>query len=761
MLHTHSSIRFRRWSRVNYAAFVSMCREVTIGVLSFSVGEKSLLKSNVLFPVFVDCHTDSEVDDPEKETDIFVSGQLDTFFIQVQNTDAAAAVTGLLYLFYLKTVETGTLLFQPFFYFYSMRNKFFITMLLGISIAQSFKAQTVQDSLKVVELKSLDVTAQKSRLYSEQARSLTIIDRQTIQQLPVNSLDELLESVAGIDVRNRGIGGTQADISIRGGSFDQVLVLLNGVNITDPQTGHYNLDLPVELSDIVRIEFLQGSAARIYGPNAFSGAINIITEKKETGSLAVQTSAGSYNTFMENASAGLANGRIQTFASVTHKSSDGYINNTDYDIKNAFSQTALRTDNAGKFDLQLGYQQKSYGANSFYSLAYPNQFDHTKTLYGSLNWGFQLNSQTSFNVQFYTRTHYDRFELYRDNLGAPAWYTDHNYHLTNINGGKATATIVESLGKFTAGVDVRNEHIYSTVLGTLLSQPVDNIFDKGHDFKYESNRLLPSLFADYTVNFGRFFLSAGLSTTRSDQFGTHTSGGVEGALHISEAIRIFASANSAVRLPTFTDLYYKGADHIANPDLKPEKSKTIEFGIKYDQNGLKLSGSAFYRYGSDIIDWVKEPDSTKWLSKNLTNVNAVGADLSADYRFENGFVRKVSLAYSFVSLNKKAGGYDSKYALDYLKHKAVMGLQHYILSSLTANWNIGYYDRAGDYTDFATKEKVTYKPYFMADIRLQWTARACDVYVDINNLFNHNYVDFGGLEQPGRNFVAGVRVKID
>jgi iron complex outermembrane receptor protein len=634
-------------------------------------------------------------------------------------------------------------------------------MLMGSFVVQSINAQIVQDSLKTVDLQSLDVTAERVKLYSSQARILTVIDKQTIRQLPVTNIDELLESVAGIDVRNRGVGGTQADLSIRGGSFDQVLVLLNGVNITDPQTGHYNLDLPVELSDIVRIEFLQGSAARIYGPNAFSGAINIITEKKETGSLAVATSAGSYNTFMENASAGLGNDKVQTFASVTHKSSNGYIDNTDYDIKNAFTQTVLHTNNYGKYDLQLGYQEKSYGANSFYTLAFPNQFDHTQTFYGSLNWNFQMNSQTSFSVQFYTRTHYDRFELFRDFVDASAKYTDHNYHLTNVCGGKTTATIIESFGKVTAGIDVRNEHIYSTVLGTLLEQPVNNIFDKGHDFKYESNRLLPTLFADYTVNMGKFFFSAGLSTTRSDQFGSHTAGGIEGAYHVSDVVRVFASANSAVRLPTFTDLYYKSDNQIANPDLKPEKSQILEFGIKYDKNQLKLSASSFYRYGSDIIDWVKEPDSTKWLSKNLTSVNAVGTDFSADYRFANGFVRKISVAYSFVSLDKKAGGYDSKYALDYLKHKAVMGLQHSILSNLSANWKIGYYDRAGDYTDFATKEKKIYDPYLMADVRFLWSAGSYEIYADINNLFNHNYVDFGGLAQPGRNFVAGVRVKID
>lgn len=640
-----------------------------------------------------------------------------------------------------------------------MRKTFVLSLLSCMFFVQIALGQATADTLSV-NLKSIDVNARRNNLYSGIGRVLTVVDRKAIQQMPVQNIDELLESISGIDVRQRGVGGTQSDISIRGGSFDQVLVLLNGVNITDPQTGHYNLDIPVDLSDIVRVELLQGSAARVYGPNAFSGAINIVTEKNRKKSLSAQLSAGSFETFNQSVSSGIGNDKIQTFASVTHKSSKGYIDNTDYDIFNAFSQSVLRTDKAGKFDLQLAYQQKSYGANGFYSLKYPNQFDHTQTFFAALNWSY-ISENANLTAQTYARKHYDRFELFRDFEGALPFYTGHNYHLTDVAGAKAASTIQSGLGKITLGADVRNEHIYSTVLGETITQAVDNVFDNNNPFTKEDNRLLTTAFFDYSKNINSFYLSFGVAATFNNQFGTSGFGGFDIAYLPDEYIRLYFSANTAVRLPTFTDLYYQSATQIANPDLQPEKSKTLELGIKSDRKNLRLGGSAFYRIGNDIIDWGKNPDSTKWESKNLTNVNAFGVDAMAEYVFNEGFLKKTGFSYSYLSLDKEAVDFDSKYALDYMKHKAILSIQHNIWNKLSALWKFGYYDRAGDYTDFVTGQKVNYKPYLMADIRLSWTAKRYELYADANNLLNSTYADFGGLTQPGRNFMVGVRVKLE
>lgn len=613
-----------------------------------------------------------------------------------------------------------------------------------------------------VELNELEVSAGRTKMYSNLGRIVSVIDKLEIEKAAVRSIDDLLDYVAGLDVRQRGMYGVQTDISIRGGSFDQILVLLNGVNITDPQTGHYNLDIPLDLSDVSRVEILQGSAARLLGPNAFSGVINIITDEKTKSNVSLQTAAGSYG-FLSNSVTGNYNDeKFNVLGSVSHKKSDGYIDNTDFKISSAYLQAGMRTVNAGKFSVQLAYQQKSFGANSFYSAAYPNQFEHTKTMFSALDWNKKAGSW-DFVSQVYWRQHHDRFELFRNFEGAEdfAWYKDHNYHQTDVTGGKANASYSWNLGKTSIGVDIRNEHIYSTVLGVNMENTRKIPFEKDKNFTKASNRLLSTVFLDHSLVFGKWYASAGAALTHNKQFGTNVNGGADLAFRPTEYSRIFVAANSAVRLPTFTDLYYQSATQISNPNLKPEQSTTFELGTKINPLNWTIEATAYYRIGNNIIDWVKTPEAEKWESRNLTNVNAMGFDLSGEYRFQNNFLHSVGANYSYLNLDKKADGYDSKYALDYLKHKFVFNLNHAIFSKLLMHWNLAMFDRSGTYTDFASKNLLDYKPYWMLNSKLIWKGERMTLFAEVNNILNQKYVEFGGIEQPGVNFNTGIKLSLN
>jgi len=160
-----------------------------------------------------------------------------------------------------------------------------------------------------------------------------------------------------------------------------------------------------------------------------------------------------------------------------------------------------------------------------------------------------------------------------------------------------------------------------------------------------------------------------------------------------------------------------------------------------------------------ITSRVKYPDSTKWISQNLTQVNAVGIDLNAEYNFLNSFFEKLKFSYSYLNMDKVVTGYDSKYALDYLKHKAALSLQHRIFGHLTANWQVSYNDRSGNYSLSSSTPLQKYKPYFLVNTRLLWSAKKYELFVDQNNILNTDYTDFGGLTQPGINFNAGLRLK--
>ena len=630
-----------------------------------------------------------------------------------------------------------------------MRRFFILFSLISLVTFQTVRSQEKADS---VNLSDVEVNATRNKLYSEMGRVLTVIDRTEIKRSAVQSIDQLLDYVAGIDIRQRGTNSTQADISVRGGSFDQVLVLLNSVNITDPQTGHFNLDIPLNLSDVSRVEILQGSSARVLGSNAFSGAINIVTESNEPNSLRAELTGGSFNTFGQSVTNTSGNERLHTLVSVSHRSSDGYTRNTDYDFVNAFFQSVLNTNSAGKFDLQVAAQQKAFGANGFYGLAYPNQYERSKTFLTALNWSLTRN-KLIYSAQAYWRRHNDRFEL---DYNKPAGW---NYHQTDVTGAKFTVDALTSLGKTTLGAELRNEHILSNKLGEArdsLKVP----FEESGYFTKETNRLNSSAFLNHAVTVGKFYASAGVSETYTSKYGLNGAGGADIAYRFSDKYRVFASFNSAVRLPTFTDIYYVYPNvQVADPNIKPEHSQTFEVGTKMNESNWKLQATAYYRLGQNVIDWILVPGETVWRNKNLTNVNALGADVNAEYIFQDFIIRKIGIAYSYLTMNKDASTFDSKYALDYLKNKAVVSLDHKIAGKLSASWKFSYLDRAGSYTD-VNKKLQSFSAYALLDCRLLWNGKGFDVFADVNNIFDKAYADYGGLTQPGRNFNAGIKLKL-
>lgn len=618
-----------------------------------------------------------------------------------------------------------------------------------------------QENSKITELREVQIQANRAKIYPDASRVVNIIEKSEIEILPVKSLDELLDNIAGIDARQRGAGGVQTDVSMHGGTFDQVLILLNGVNITDPQTGHHNLNIPIDLNDISRIEILQGSAARIYGPNAFSGAINIITSETNKNKISSHNEVASYGTWKQNISGNYFSENFQTFASASYIQSDGYTKNTDYKISNALCETKINTSKAGYYKFQVAVQTKDFGANGFYTLKYPNQFESTKTLISSLEWNIEKDFY-SLNAQAYWRRHHDRFELFRNFSYAETWYKNHNYHQTDIFGGKiATNLDWKMMGKTTVGIDLRNEHIFSNILGNQIITPRNVPFgDDSVFFNFEDNRLLITSVIDHTIKVEQWNFAGGISTTFNKQFHTQINGGIDIGYKWNKNLKLFATLNSAVRLPTFTDLYYKSATQLANPNLKPEKSLNVEVGSKYNVENFTSDVDIYHRWGKNIIDWIKKPEETKWKSANITNVNATGLDVNMGYKLQKKIIKSISISYSYLNLNKKATEYDSKYALDYLKHKFVIGINHKITKNVSANWNVRIYDRAGNYTDFFTNQLTDYKPYTLLNNRILWSNKNIDLYLDLNNILNQNYIEFGGLEQPKINYNLGIVLKI-
>jgi iron complex outermembrane receptor protein len=625
------------------------------------------------------------------------------------------------------------------------------------------------NSVKEIEVEEVVVSAQRAPVaFSQVARIVTIIGKDEIQNAPVQNLQDLLEYALNIDVRQRGGNGVQADVSIRGSTFDQVLILLNGININDPQTGHHNLNLPVSFDAIERIEILEGPASRIYGPNAFSGAINIITGVSDQSNLKARLSGGQYGYYDAGASGTFVSGKLKNVVNIDHRSSDGYTNNTDFKLTDAFYQGKLETD-AGNFELQGGFSERGFGANSFYTPAYPNQFEEIKTMFGSVK--METGKIVHFTPSVYWRRNQDRFELFRDNESAPAWYKSHNYHLTDTYGSNLNAWFSSDWGLTDFGVDFRSENIWSTVLGKEMDEPTDVPGEPGIEFLYSDTRTNFSLFFEHSKSWKTLTLSGGLMANWNSNLGRHWNiyPGLDFSWKIVDNLKYYASVNKSLRLPTFTDLYYKSPTNVGNLSLKPEEAIAFETGFKYNNAKFNAHAAYFHRWGTNMIDWVRQPNESIWYAQNITELNTDGFEIALktfpSKIFDRDiFVKSFDISYSYLDQGKETGDYISKYVLDYLRHKIDVRLAHSVYKNFSLNWHFSYQDRNGTYTEWTGTgygNEVEYNPFWLVDARLNWNWKFTNIYLEATNLLKINYYDYGNVEQPGTWIKAGIVQRIN
>ncbi len=622
----------------------------------------------------------------------------------------------------------------------------------------SAQKQTIvnRDSIPDQALDEVIVTVSKVDLKLNQvARFVTVISKEEIARQPVQSIEDLLKSVAGIDVRQRGANGVQADISVRGGTFDQVAILLNGANLSNPQTGHYSFDIPINLSDIEQIEIIQGPSSLLYGASAFSGGINIITKKQTDSKAYASVEGGMHELF--NVAGG---GALQTKTSfhrlsAGYNSSLGYIADSDYKIYNTYYQSRFLQGN-NKLDIQAGYNAKAYGANTFYSPVYTNQFDETQSIFASVRG--ETSGKLKFIPQIYWNRHWDCFQLFRDGTpDIPSWYTGHNYHQSDVYGFNLNVQYQWKYGIMNFGGEFRNEGILSNVLGKPMETPIDKYTKSG-------NRSNISYFLEQSFLSEHFTLVLGLLVNQNtallnEDFGFYPN--INASYRFSNSVSLFAAWNNAMRMPTFTDLYYNTPTHIGNAQLLPEKSRSAEIGVKYANRFISAYLTGFTVRSKDVIDWVKDnPEEAKYQARNLDKLDKTGVEMNLSFYLDAVFpvLKKTYLqaGYVFVDQTKNTQDLISSYALDYLKHKFTLQLNHPIYKGLSANWQFRWQDRVGSYTEAGTGNQIPYPAYSLLDLKLNWKLKDFNIYVSANNLFDLKYYDLGDIPQPGFWLSGGV-----
>ena len=628
--------------------------------------------------------------------------------------------------------------------------------------AEKITAERSIDTIPPTELDEVVVTASKVGLpLNLAAKHVTLISKQEIERAPVRSIEDLLNYVAGVDILQRGPHGVQADISLRGGSFDQTAILLDGINLTSPHTGHYSFDIPVNLSDIERIEIVQGPSSMVYGASAFAGGVNIITKKDYKSNAFAKLEGGMHGLFgAEARGAYQANSSTHSF-SVGYKQSDGYIRNSDYKIANLLWQSKFDI-NGSDVDFQAGLNDKAYGANTFYSAAYPNQFDNTQGIFMSVRG--ESHGKLKFIPHIYWSRHYDEFQLIREGTpDVPAWYKNHNYHRSDVFGMNLHTQVASKWGITSFGGEFRNEGILSNVLG----KPMEDTLGR---YTKSDNRTHISYFAEHNFIWEKLTLSLGgllnYNTAIADRFDFYPA--LNGSFRATDRLSLYASWNKATRMPTFTDLYYTTKTHIGNSNLKAEESEAFETGIKYSHPVINGSLAIFHMKGRNMIDWVKASPEALWESRNHTRLNKQGFEADLNLNLASWFgsgqpMRTLSFGYMYIDQERVEDELISNYTLNHLRHKVTAGLHHVVAKQLSLSWHFRWQQRVGSYVqyvDLKPGERMEYAPFALLDVKANYALPRANLFLHANNIFNTTHVDFGNIPQPGFWLSGGVSVQL-
>lgn len=594
-----------------------------------------------------------------------------------------------------------------------------------------------------------EIIIQGSRIqipFSKQNRDIVIIDSKVIESLPVNSLNELLGYVSGIDVRERSPWGGQADISINGGTFDQTLVLLNGIKIIDPQTGHNMMNLPISKDAIERIEIMKGAAASAYGINAMNGVINIITKQPDASGVIISMNGGSsfekdtsknrlYGAVGMDVTASMAGKKSQHLVSLSTLQSSGHRHNTPMNNNKAFYQNKLTIGNNHYLQLMGGFIYNDFGANGFYAApADVESREIVQTGIAAIKGEFKAKERWTIRPSVNYRYNHDDYIFVRKN---PSIYE--NNHFSNVVDASINNSILTGIGTIGVGLEYRSEFISSNSLG-------------------KWNRDNYGLFAEFSfTRIKNFSANIGAYLNYSKHFNWQLLPSLDIGYQVHKNWRVFANAGTGNRIPTYTDWYYKGPQNIGNSSLIPEKAFHAEGGVKFNYKELNITASYFYRVTDNAIDWVKDSLIAPWQPQNFQKINLNGVTFSADYRLIDAKTSKdvsVLAGLSYTWLEPKIIRHQgqnigfSLYTFDNLRNQLIGRVNIGFLK----HFNVGLMGRF--------EERVSYKSYFLLDARIAANFSGFQVSMALNNLLNVTFVEAGATPMPGRWFNLSVKWQV-
>ncbi len=582
---------------------------------------------------------------------------------------------------------------------------------------------------KEEQLDEIIVSASRIEIpFSKDSRTITVITSKEIQKSAALTVSDILKQVAGVDVRSRGAYGTQADLYIRGGGFDQTLLLIDGIKVDDSQTGHHTLNMALPLDVIERIEIIKGPAARIYGQNAFTGAINIITKKKASAFVSVGARGGSNQSLSGEVT---ANTNFENSSHLVHYSrntSKGYRYNTDYDTQNYFLKSTINSEII-PFEILATHSERKFGANGFYATASAkDQYEETQTSLIGFSSQFKI-ANLKLSPRLYWRRNQDKYVFLRHD---PSVYR--NLHITNKIGAEINASYTSNIGVSGFGVDIAKVFIASNNLGN-------------------HNRFMTTLFLEHRFQFlnNKLDVTPGIAATYFSDFKLHAFPGVDIGYAVSKQWKIYANAGYTYRIPTYTDLYYSDPTSLGNENLAPEEAISEEIGIKFHQKKININIALFNRDSKNLIDYVKNIETNPFVATNIRTLNTKGFEANLDYQFSfAGYTQFLKTGYTFINDEVKSLDINfSRYAINSLKHQVTGSFRSQFLKNLSQTLVYKY------------AEKTAGESYSIVDASAIFQVVKFEISVTAQNIFNKEYTETNLVPMPKGNLIFGLKYTFD
>ena len=617
-------------------------------------------------------------------------------------------------------------------------------LLLSILIFNTFvthlNAQESEDEIKLDEVEIL--SSPRIEIESLQnSISVISISKEQINNSTATNVSELLQQIAGIDIRRRGVEGMQADLYIRGGSFDQTLLLIDGIKVEDPQTGHHTMNMTLPLEVIERIEITKGSAGRIYGQNAFTGAVNIITKKNIKNNLSVELTGGSFDQKRGSLTVQRKLENSEILFNYNRKESEGYRYNTDFKNDELFIKSNFKIKDQ-KVSAIGAFNERKFGANGFYASPEAiDQYEETQASIIGLTTAFKKDDLI-IKPKLYWKRNQDMYVYLRQD---PSVYR--NLHISNKVGIEVNASTSNSIGNLGLGIDLSKVSLTSNNLGNRNRTMLNMFIEQQIKFQNEKIDLTPGIAITYFSD-----VSSRLNYQNNFFNNLFFYPGMDLGYRFKKNLKLYSNVGYTYRIPTYTDLFYSSPTTLGNENLKLEKALTKEIGLKYLKSNFNLSMSLYQRDASDIIDYVRNNEAEPWQANNIREITTNGFELNMSYKFYLGAFRPQSINIGYSNINDDLLETDftfSRYALNSLKNQ------------ITATYMFQIRDFISSTLTFKNSERVNDDSYTVIDFRTSYIYDRFTISLILNNITDTEYSETNLVPMPGFNSLVGIKYSIN